>query len=95
MCFSQKICLPIQILANLSGPVEGRKHDSSMLDISNLYQLLTQYSIKNGDLLCIYGDPIYPIRLQLQAPYMNALLTPQQKDFNMSMSKVQLNGLMT
>ena len=28
-------------------------------------------------------------RLQLQAPYMNALLTPQQKDFDMSMSKVR------
>ena len=61
-----------------------------MLAISNLYKLLTQYSIKqNGDLLCIYGDPAYPLCLQLQAPYMNALLTPQQKDFNMSMSKVR------
>ena len=45
-----------------------------MLAISNLYQLLTQNSIKqNGDLLCIYGDPAYPLRLQLQAPYMNAV----------------------
>ena len=54
-----------------------------MLAISNLYQLLTQYSIKQN------GDPAYPLRLQLQAPYMNVLLTPQQKDFNMSMSKVR------
>ena len=61
-----------------------------MLAISNLYKLLTQYSIKqNGDMLCIYGDPAYPLRLQLQAPYMNALLTPQQKYFNMSLSKVR------
>ena len=43
-----------------------------MLAMSNMYKLLTQYSIKqNGD------------------PYRNALVTPQQKDFNMSMSKVR------
>ena len=87
----QSVVAPNGLIANLFGPVEGRKHDSSMLALSNLYHALVQYSIRpNGGVLCIYGDPAYPLRVQLQSPYSrNAALTPMQEDYNKSMSKVR------
>ena len=48
-----------------------------MLTMSNLYNQLVQYSRKaNGQALCIYGDPAYPLRHQLQGPLKNQNLTP-------------------
>ena len=81
------------LIANLFGAVEGRRHDSSMLTMSNLYNLLVQYSIRpNGNPLCIYGDPAYPLRIQLQAPYNNRnALNPAQREFNTAMSKVRIS----
>ena len=38
--------------------------------------------------MCIYGDPAYPLRVQLQAPFRNVVLTPQMQAFNSSMSSV-------
>lgn len=43
-----------------------------MLAESNLYNQLVQYAVNiNGDPLCIYGDPAYPHRPQLQGPFKN------------------------
>lgn len=42
-----------------------------------------------GQPLCIYGDPAYPLRIHLQAPYRHARLTAEQQDFNSSMSTVR------
>ena len=42
--------------------------------------------------LCVYGDPAYPLRMHLQAPFRNAgRLTEQMELFNMSMSKVRMS----
>ena len=82
---------PNGLIANLYGPVEGCRHDSAMLAMSNLYNLLVQHSVRpNGDPLCIYGDTAYPLRVQLQAPYPNHnVLNGAQKEFNTAMSKVR------
>ena len=87
----QSVVAPNGLIANLFGPVEGRKHDSSMLALSNLYQDLVQYSHKeDGSPLCIYGDPAYPLRIQLQGPFRNhAGTTPMQLEYNKAMSKVR------
>ena len=42
-----------------------------------------------GNPYCIYGDPAYPLRVHLQAPFRNRALTPQMMDFNQSMSSVR------
>ena len=61
-----------------------------MLTMPNSYNQLVQYSRKaNSETLCVYGDPAYPLRLQLQAPFKNQNLTPQQADSNKSMSIVR------
>lgn len=87
----QSVAAPNGLIANLYGPVEGKRHDSSMLRMSGLLNQLQQYSYKpNGDLLCIYGDPAYPLRPQLQGPFKGARLTPDQEAWNSSMSKVRV-----
>ncbi|XP_015774483.1 PREDICTED: uncharacterized protein LOC107352684 [Acropora digitifera] len=85
----QSLALPNGIIANMCGPVEGKKHDASMLGDSGLLQQLQQYAHSPaGHPMCIYGDPAYPLRLQLQAPFRNVVLTPQIQAFNSSMSSV-------
>ena len=86
----QSIAAPNGLIANLYGPVEGRRHDSALLAQSQSYPLLSQYCVDtNGRPLCIYGDPAYPLRPQLQAPFRNAVLTQNQKNYNMSISQVR------
>ena len=88
----QSVVIPNGLIANLYGPVEGKKHDSSMLAESGLLQQLQQISYDtNGRVLCIYGDPAYPLRLNLQAPFRNPVLTQRQKDYNKSMSAVRVS----
>ena len=87
----QSVAAPNGMIANLYGPVEGRRHDSGMLAMSGLLPLLQQHSnSQNGNPLCIYGDPAYPLRNHLQAPFKGNL-TPIQKDYNKAMSQVRIS----
>lgn len=71
--------------------VEGKRHDAGILRMSGLLDALEQHSNKpNGDPLCIYGDPAYPLRRHLQAPYQNGNMTAEQIEFNRSMSSVRV-----
>ena len=67
--------------------MEGIKHDSAMLTMSNFCNWLVWYSRKaNGEALSIYVDPAYPLRLQLQDAFKNQNITPQQAYFKKLMS---------
>ena len=62
-----------------------------MLADSGLLPKLQQSAVDtNGRPLCFYGDPAYPLDVQLQAPFQNEFLNQQQKDFNKSMSSVRI-----
>ena len=88
----QSVVTPNGLICNLYGPVEGRRHDSGMLAESNLLNQLQQYAYTpNGDPLCIYGDPAYPLRIHLQAPYRGNNIPNIQKDFNKAMSSVRIS----
>ena len=88
----QSVVAPNGLIANLYGPVEGRRHDSGMLAESRLLTSLQEHSFSpNGQPLCIYGDPAYPMRIHLQAPFKGARLTPIQQDFNKAMSQVRIS----
>ena len=80
------------IIANLFGPVEGRRYDSRMLAISGLLDQLEQHSFsRDGQALCIYGDPAYPHRLHRQRPFARrAALAHNEMAFNLSMSQVRI-----
>ena len=71
----QSVTAPNGLIANLYGPVEGKRHDRSMLGMSGLLNQLQQYSHKGKrDILCTYADPAYPLRPQLQGPFIGARL---------------------
>ncbi|XP_065067584.1 uncharacterized protein LOC135693124 [Rhopilema esculentum] len=88
----QSVATPDGLVAFLHGPFEGRRHDSGMLRESGLLQLLEQHSVSpNGDIMCIYGDPAYPLRPHLQAPFRNADLRERQHLWNQRMSAVRVS----
>lgn len=69
---------------------EGRKHDAGMVADSNLLADLNRYAFSAaGQPLCIYGDPAYPLCVNLQSPFRNAVLTPQMHAYNAAMSSVR------
>lgn len=86
----QSVVAPNGLIANLYGPVEGRRHDSGMLADSGLLPQLQLHSRSPlGNPLCIYGDIGYLLRPQLQTPFRGLHLTPLQQQFNTSMSAVR------
>lgn len=88
----QSVVAPNGLIANLFGPVEGKRHDSGMLAASELLPRLEAHCIyPAGQPLCVYGDPAYPLRVHLQGPFKGAIQTPMEHAFNQSMSKVRVS----
>ena len=68
----QSVVAPIGLIANLYGPVEGRRHNSTVLAMSGLLHQLEQHSFRpGGETLWLYGDPAYPHRVHLQRPFVS------------------------
>lgn len=71
---------------------EGRKHDAGMLTDSGLLDDLQQFAVSpTGQPMCVYGDPAYPLRIHLQAPFRQARITPEMQEFNAAMSSVRVS----
>lgn len=89
----QSICIPNGLIANLSGPWEGRMHDARMLGESGLIQDLERIAFTpDGTPLCLYGDPAYPLRVHLQQPFRNnAAFTEDMRQYNKAMSSVRVS----
>ena len=63
-----------------------------MLADSGLLQELEHRAFSTmGHPLCIYSDPAYPLRVHLQAPFRDGVLTPQMIKFNKSISQVRVS----
>lgn len=61
-----------------------------MLKDSRLLENLEMNAISpTGMPYCLYGDPAYPLRLHLQAPFRDNPLTAPMQQFNKSMSVVR------
>lgn len=87
----QSMTVPSGLIANLFDPVEGRAHDAGMLGDSHLLDdLETHTNSPAGQVMCLYGDPAYPARTHLQAPFQPGAvrgLTPAMELYNTRMSK--------
>ena len=71
--------------------LEGKRHDAAMLTESRLLHHLEQHAfLPAGNPMCIYGDPAYPLRVHLQAPFRQVQLTPEMEEYNQSMSSVRV-----
>ena len=55
-----------------------------------LDQLQLHAQTPNGEPVCLYDDPAYPLRVHLQAPFRGNL-NPLQEEFNSQMSKVRIS----
>ena len=63
-CFNDYKQFPLCFL------VEGRTHDAGMLADSHLLDELELHAHSpTGETMCLYGDPAYPVRSHLQAPF--------------------------
>ena len=61
-----------------------------MLAESHLYEILELFAFSHvGQPMCIYGDPAYPMRIHLQAPFREHHLDPLMRAYNKSMSEVR------
>ena len=86
----QSVTYPNGIIANMFGPVEGRRHDAYLLAESNLIEKLADLPRRaDGVAYCLYGDPAYPLNEQLICPFRGAVLTEDQQQFNTLMSGVR------
>ena len=58
-----------------------------MLAVSGLYDDLENFAFcPVGREMCLYGDPAYPLRIHLQAPFRVGVLTRQMEIFNEKVS---------
>ncbi|XP_070178250.1 uncharacterized protein [Littorina saxatilis] len=85
----QSIVIPNGLIANLHGPIEGRRHDSALLTASGAMQYMEANCNIDGAPLCVYGDPAYPLRPHLHRPHRGNNLTREQQQFNTDMSSVR------
>ena len=61
-----------------------------MLADSNLLADLNPYALSPaGRPLCIYGDPAYSLRVNLQSPFRNAVFTAQMEIYSEATSFVR------
>ena len=80
---------PNGLIANMFGPIEGRRHDAFMLSVSGLEDQLRQFNQPNGDPFVVYGDPAYGLSHNIIAPFRCAQLSQQEQEFNKRMSAVR------
>ncbi|CAB3991852.1 Hypothetical predicted protein [Paramuricea clavata] len=66
----QSVSLPNGLIGHLYRPVEGKRHDASMLAESGLLADLERFAFsEEGQPMCIYGDPAYPSTSSPPGPF--------------------------
>ena len=68
----------------------GRRHDAFLLSKSNLNTRLAEVQQGNAVQCKVYGDAAYPIMSHIDRGFKGANLTPTQKAYNRSLSKVRI-----
>ena len=87
----QSVVIPNGLIANLYGPMEGRRHDCALLRSSGLVEEFQarQLTDRQGQPFALYGDPAYPLRPYLLCPFRGANISAQEQQFNSRMSSVR------
>ena len=81
-----------QTIPNFAGPFEGRQHDSMMLHETRMLRRPQRVSWAQGQSLCLYSDPSYPLGVHLvQTAFRDAHLIPQRQLYNQAMSEVRVS----
>jgi hypothetical protein len=81
---------PDGIIIHIFGPVEGRRHDATLLKESGLTALLeTHFWGPNGEHYFVYGDPAYQTAGHIMSPFKGVQITEAQRTWNAKMSKIR------
>ncbi|KAH9112469.1 hypothetical protein AeMF1_013204 [Aphanomyces euteiches] len=83
----QGITAPDGIVVGMYGPVEGRRHDATVLSMSRMLDIFRAHEILQD--YCIYGDPAYGCQQCLSSPFRNAQAGSPEAAFNAAMSSVR------
>lgn len=81
--------LPNGIIANLFGPVNGRRHDSYVLARSGLYEKLELKFHGFNSPPYLYSDSGYPLKKLLIIPFKGNI-TRRENNSNKKMSKLRV-----
>ncbi|KAJ8524651.1 hypothetical protein ON010_g16466 [Phytophthora cinnamomi] len=73
------------------GPLEGTRHDSTMLKESGLLVYLMDNPALQSITAVMYGDPAYGVSDRLTSPVRGVDLSRNERDFNVIMSKVRVS----
>jgi len=88
----QNISAPDGMIIELYGPVCGNRHDSFMLNDSNLLQRLEEcFPLEDGKVYSLYGDPAYPESMFLVVGWKNAPPRSARARFNKLFSKLRIS----
>ncbi|KAF0732692.1 hypothetical protein AaE_009216 [Aphanomyces astaci] len=85
----QTVVTPDGLISHVFGPIEGRRHDLTLLRKSCLENVIA--SNPKFRVYIIYGGPAYGRSDQLASPFSGARLTEAQKHVNASMSRVRVS----
>ncbi|XP_070178439.1 uncharacterized protein [Littorina saxatilis] len=86
----QCVVTPNGLVANVFGPLVGRRHDAALLNGSGILEHMQQHMVTPaGDEMYLYGDGrAYPLTPNLMRPYRGQI-TEEQQAFNTEMSRVR------
>jgi hypothetical protein len=96
----QAVKLPNGLIGHLYGPVEGRRNDNHLLDVSGLLENCSRHAVRpnttNNDpphkrYLQLFGDPAYGLSLQILSPFSGAGdRTEEEAEWNAAMAAVRI-----
>jgi hypothetical protein len=84
----QAVTAPDGLCIHFWGPIEGSRHDTTLLWESKLMEFMDIHADIFGSYL-IYGDPAYGILPWVCSGYKGQLDDPRKQEFNKSMSRVR------
>lgn len=84
----QSVVVPDGLAIHFWGPVEGKRHDITLLRESMLLEFFAERSDVFGGYY-LYGDPAYGVQRFILSAFRQARLTETQQAFNARMSSVR------
>ncbi|OWZ14136.1 hypothetical protein PHMEG_00012423 [Phytophthora megakarya] len=90
-CLSYRgVIVPDGLSISFWGPVEGRRHDTTLLRQSGLLGYVETHPVLRQLRFNIYGDPAYSVSDLISVPYQGASLTQDMKACNALLSSLRV-----
>lgn len=87
----QSLTTPDGLMFSLFGPLEGRRHDMTLLRQSGWNEVLRDNLHIDGEWFYIYGDSAYLLRLWMQRPFTRGTCSAEEGTVNTRMSEARVS----